>query len=74
MPANNHGTRFKSEISGIKREPGVFIKSEFEPSLASLPMAPNMVDKKEPMEDSKTVRRDLFTSPANSVCLCSSAS
>ncbi|KAJ4287878.1 hypothetical protein N0V88_007496 [Collariella sp. IMI 366227] len=38
---------FKFEAPKIKTEPGVFIKSEFGPSLASLPLAPSVAPKKE---------------------------
>ncbi|KAK4154706.1 hypothetical protein C8A00DRAFT_32526 [Chaetomidium leptoderma] len=49
----NSGQRFKPEPVAIKREPGVFIKSEFGSSLASLPMAPISAVKKEPIESKK---------------------
>lgn len=52
MDTAGRGQRFMSEPS-IKKEPGVFIKSEFGPSLASLPMAPTPVAKKEPSNDEK---------------------
>jgi hypothetical protein len=41
MNTTDRGMRLKSEPRAIKREPGPFIKSEFGPSLASLPMAPS---------------------------------
>lgn len=47
MDAASGGPPFKSEPVRIKQEPGVYIKSEFGPSLASLPMAPATRVKKE---------------------------
>lgn len=47
-------------IRHFKREPSVHIKSESNPSLASIPMAPTgpiTAVKKEPSRDSKMVRR-----------------
>ncbi len=52
MDTAGRGQRLKSEPM-IKKEPGVFIKSEFGPSLASLPMAPAPVAKKEASNDEK---------------------
>lgn len=50
------GTSFKSESAPIKKEPGTFIKSEFQPSFASLPQAPTSAGKKEQTGDKKSVR------------------
>ncbi len=52
MDTAGRGQRFKSEPF-IKKEPGVFIKSEFGPSLSYLPMAPAPVAKKESSKDEK---------------------
>jgi hypothetical protein len=60
----NTGNRLKSsDAVAIKKEPGV--KSEYEPSLASLPMAPGSAVKKEYGEDKKPVRGNcpIFNSP-----------
>ncbi len=52
MNTTDRGMRVKSEPRAVKREPGAFIKSEFGPSLASLPMAP---PKKEHGDNKKSV-------------------
>lgn len=59
---------FKSESGTVKQEKvkqenGFRIKSEFEPSLSSLPLAAPAPGKKEFKEDSKSVRNPRSTSP-----------
>lgn len=57
MNISGGGYRFTSERTMFKRDAGVRIKGEFEPSFASIPTAPRTTVKKEFVRDSKSVRQ-----------------
>ncbi|KAK4239302.1 hypothetical protein C8A03DRAFT_32640 [Achaetomium macrosporum] len=59
MNAAGGGLTLKFEPVAIKNEPGIHIKSEFEPNLASLPMAPTASSKNESAEDKKPALADI---------------
>ena len=70
MEAPSVDTRIKSEPDFIKQEPGIRIKSEFEPSLSSLPMAPVKKEdfKLDVKPDVKPVRNLDRATPCTLIC------
>lgn len=70
MEASSVSTWIKSEPGFIKLEPGIRVKSEFEPSLSSLPMAPVKKEefKLDVKPDVKQVRNLARATPCTLIC------